>query len=228
MLRKSVLLVLAGAAVLALVSTRSRPPEIQPRPAPPPSIASTRSIPSIPSTPNAVSRDLTLATIVQRAAEQGSDLAEELASTLSAENPADARALQGYLIVALGRAGDHERAAALAADSPPEDRINFLTIAYAAWAQHEPETALDSALNLDDPARQRAAFQAAVSGWARRDPQRLAECAAEFPDGPEKKLALRLALRAWAKTRPAEAFRWYDGHRAALVGISRDELADND
>jgi hypothetical protein len=225
MLGKSILLILGGAAVLMFVGIR--PPEALPQPAPAVSLGSGASIPSAPSIPS-TPRDQTLATLINAAALEAPALAEDLLATLAAETPADARALQGYLIVALGHAGDHERAAALAAEAPPEDRTDLLTVAYTAWAQREPETALDAALMLDDPLRQRAAFQAAITGWSRQDPRKLAECAAEFPPGPEKKLALRIALRAWAETSPADALGWFDTHRAALDGISRDELTDND
>ncbi|HUR59086.1 MAG TPA: hypothetical protein VM029_15330, partial [Opitutaceae bacterium] len=214
MLRKSILLLLAGTAILVLWAHRSRLPGI-PRAAPP-SIRSTRSIASTASV-RSTPRDITLAAPTPPAS-----------STLPTEIPTDARAMQGHLIVALCRAGDHEQAAAVAAESPPEDRTDHLTLAYTAWAQREPEIALDAALMLDDPARQRTAFQAAVSGWARHDPQRLAECAAEFPEGPEKKLALRIALRAWVEASPAAAYHWYDARRASLDGVSRDDLADNE
>lgn len=131
-------------------------------------------------------------------------------------------------VVAASDAGNHEHAAALAAEAPEEMRTHLLTAAYHAWAQREPEVALDAALMLDDPVRRRVAFHAAASGWAKADPRALAECALAFPEGPERSFAIVAAVRAWRRRDAGEVGRWLTAHPQALAGARERALIAED
>lgn len=130
-------------------------------------------------------------------------------------------------VFAASGAGRHEEAVALAAEAQ-EERTRLLTAAYHAWAQREPEVALDAALMLDDPERRRVAFHAAVSGWAKVEPRSLAECARGFPEGPERSFALVAALRAWRRREAAEAERWLAAHPTTILPARERALIAED
>ena len=131
-----------------------------------------------------------------------------LAQRLSSQQPENAGSYGNYLIFGLAQVGEFERAAAYAANSAPNFQTDLLCAAYGYWAKQQPERAVYAALKLDDPAKQDAAFQAAVSGWARANPQALALAASQFPEGADRTLALTTGVRSWLEKDPAAAADW--------------------
>ena len=113
------------------------------------------------------------------------------------EQPERSHEMTGQVVRVLGHAGDHERAAAFAAQNDEENTGIWLTAAYKGWGYHEPESAVLSALDLADARQRGRAFRAAISGWAQVDPQGLAEMAQSFPAGPEQRFALRVVASIW-------------------------------
>jgi hypothetical protein len=140
------------------------------------------------------------------------EAAVSLAQRLSSAHPENAGSYGSYLIFGLAQVGEYERAAAFAAKSSAEIQTDLLTAAYACWAKQQPERAVFAALNLDEPASQNAAFQAAVGGWARVNPQQLTATANQFPEGDDRTLALTTGLRSWIEKDPGTAADWISQH----------------
>ena len=124
---------------------------------------------------------------------------------------------RGYeAIAALQSAGRFAAAAAFAAAGPPSFRRDWLIAAYFAWSQREPESALQAAVGLSDPASREIAVQSVWSGWAQADPAGLADAAMSFPDGSEKTVALTKALRSWMHADPLRAGDWVLAHHGVV------------
>lgn len=137
----------------------------------------------------------------------------QLAERLGREDPAHAADYGSYLIFALGAVGEYSRAAAYAGESSGEVGTQLLTSAYTTWARREPGPAVQAALQLQDGAKQRAAFQAALGGWAQGDPEQLTKAAVNFPEGEDRRLGLTAGLRSWIEKNPDAAAEWISQHK---------------
>jgi hypothetical protein len=176
---------------------------------------------------DAATRDRLVAGMMDEAM-QDRDAAEKFVRELSDRDPGRAATYGAHFIHALGRIGEHRRAAEFAATAADEWAVNWLTTAYHRWAQAEPADAFASAIAVEGPERRRAAWQAVIAGWAWSAPTQLAETAALFPPGPEKQLALIAALRAWADRDGAAAAAWMRAHHDAFAGMAGlDRILEN-
>jgi hypothetical protein len=136
------------------------------------------------------------------------DVIIAFARTLSREEPGQAKEIGACLIHALGKAGNHQSAAAFAAEGASDAYNDWLVSAYSRWGYENPETAVLNAIALTDPGKRTHAFRAAATGWARTDPQALLESAKTFPEGPEKTFSLTVGLREWVEQDAAAVARW--------------------
>lgn len=148
------------------------------------------------------------------------DLAIALANEFSARFPERRPHIGSCLIAALGRIGEHQRAAEFALNTAEENDPLWAVAAFHHWGEHAPEDARVFISSLQ-PSRRRTAFRAMVSGWARGDPAGLAHAAVDFEPTEEREFALITALRQWAARAPDAAadFMVKNGPlpRAALV-----------
>lgn len=131
-----------------------------------------------------------------------------LAAQLSGQDPEHAGDYGSYLISALSRAGEFNRAALFAEEAPAEIRVDLLNAAYAAWGGRDPQAALQFIEETTDSEMKTMAFNAAISAWANHDGKAVAEYAFDLPAGPGKTFALSVALRAWASTDLVAAATW--------------------
>jgi len=153
--------------------------------------------------------------------QQNPEGALHLAQRLSTEHPEEAWSFGRYLITSLAQAGNFAQAADFAATTHPDHRVDLLTGAYYPWGCQQPEKALQSAIALEDPLRQNAAFHATISGWAQTNPQSLTDAAYKFPDGHDRSLALVTGLRSWIEKDPASAEAWIKTHKLTAEESSR-------
>jgi hypothetical protein len=153
---------------------------------------------------NHLHRDLALPAVFNGARARPED-AILFAQTISREQPNRAQDFGNYVLFALARADEHEKAVAFATAPNVEQGRVWITAAYADWGRRQPEAALASAARLTDPAKRQIAFRASAAGWAKVDPQKLAEHASTLPPGEERDFALVTALRAWAQKDPDSA-----------------------
>jgi hypothetical protein len=151
------------------------------------------------------------------------EAAELLVVQLSVANPEHADEYGALWIRTLAEFGAHERAAAFAATGPAQIATHWVTSAFTAWANVDPEAACIAAAELNSTALQRTAFEAATSAWARRDPQQLARYAVNFPAGSEQNFAIVAALRAWAQRDPNGTANWIQANRDRLASIPKLE-----
>ena len=123
----------------------------------------------------------------------------------------------GYrTIAALQDAGRFDAAARFALAGGPALRRDFVNAAFLAWGRKAPETALEAALTVPEPAEREVALNSVFSGWACTDPRALAELALRFPEGDEKTAALTKALRRWMHGDPWAAGDWILAHADAV------------
>jgi len=134
-----------------------------------------------------------------------------LAAQLSAQDPEHAGDYGSYVIAALNRVGEFDRATAFAADAPEEFRLNLMNAAYTSWGESNPQAAMEAIGQLSDPETKRTAFNAAISGWSRNDPGGVADYALSLPEGDERTFALTVALRLWSADDPVGAATWMNG-----------------
>jgi hypothetical protein len=153
-------------------------------------------------------REGTLSTAFDAAARRDVDATVAAVESLMVEEPERAADYGRWLVSALSRAGEFERAAAFADSGSDAARYDWLTLAFKPWAAVAPESALDGCLALEDPERRRTALHAVFSGWAASDPLRLVEAASAFPPGPERDFALLVGLRAWRGRDPVAVENW--------------------
>lgn len=154
-------------------------------------------------------------------ANKNPDAAIQLATRLSNQHPEEANSYGSYLIFGLSQVGQFELAANYAATSPDEIRTNLLAGAYTYWARQQPEKALRSAMEINDPAKQDTAFHATVSGSAHANPQSLTNAAYQFPEGQDRVVALTGGLRAWLENDPAAAGEWMAQHKLTAKETER-------
>jgi hypothetical protein len=143
------------------------------------------------------------------------DAAIQLTQQLCQKNPAQAREYGDAVIYALGRNGDFQAAADLAA-SATGHRDEWLAAAYGNWANYQPQTAAASALQIFDDDARRAAVDAVIPAWGQTDPQSLANFAIKnLSDGDQKTRALTDALVNWASVHPVETANWINSQNPA-------------
>ncbi|MBC8132433.1 MAG: hypothetical protein H7X95_05575 [Deltaproteobacteria bacterium] len=131
-----------------------------------------------------------------------------LNAQLSEQEPERAQDYGSYLVAAFTRAGEFSQAAAFAAESAPEVRVDWLNAAYSRWAGDQPQAALEHLGKLSNREIRQMAFDAAVSHWAQNKPREVAEYALTLSDGREREFALNAALRAWSSADAVEAATW--------------------
>jgi hypothetical protein len=145
------------------------------------------------------------------------DEAIRYARALSVAEPARRADIGQYLIAALGEADEHSRAATYAVEGS-ECAQPWLTAAFSRWARQDPESAMRTAIALEDADHRRTAYRAAISGWARSSPQNLVTYAVDLPHGEDRNFALMTGLRAWSAREPEAAAAWIAQARP-IVGV---------
>ena len=147
----------------------------------------------------------------------------------STPSPADPLAQRdaGYRVISsLQNSGAFGESARYAAAGPVAFRRDLLIAAYFEWGRHQPEAAVQSAIQLSDAAAREIAMQSVWSGWARVDPAGMAETALSLPESPERTAALTKAIRAWMIHDPEQAGDWilaHDNTFAAAETVFRTE-----
>ncbi len=146
----------------------------------------------------------------------------------SEPNPLGARDAGYAAIAALQRDRRFDAAADDALGSNPVIRRDLIIAAFVGWGTHEPEAALDRAIELPDHHTRTLALESVLTGWARKDPAELANVALRFPIGPERDAALTKALREWMHRDPWTAGDWILAHDAHVQATAeRMFAADN-
>jgi hypothetical protein len=131
-----------------------------------------------------------------------------LARQLSEQEPERAGDFGAYLVAALGRVKEFDKAAGFAANAPAEVRVDLLNAACSRWADSDPKAALKYLADSSDPNVQPTAFAAVMSHWAKKDSPAAAEYALTLPEGNDRNLALTMSLRNWAATDGPAAAAW--------------------
>ena len=167
--------------------------------------------------PEALPPDLALAALFE-GAKSRPEPAVAYAQDLALQFPERAADIGSCLVAALGRAGEHPRAARFAAATDAQQHPGLLTAAYHGWGRHQPQEALLSTRALAHADQRRAAFHAVVAGWAKTDPSALAQYAASALGGDERTFALVTALRQWAAKSPEEAAQFLTKTAGPLPG----------
>lgn len=170
-----------------------------------------------------IARAVALAAVVNGAAEGDPAAAERYVAALVQAEPANAVEYGGFLLAALGDAGEHARAAEWASRSAAP-QPEWLSAAYGRWARDDAPAAWLAANALRDDYARHLAARAALNAWAKAQPNQLLHYAAQMADGPDKTFALTTALRAWSAREPEQAAAWILEHREAFAGVPRPEL----
>jgi hypothetical protein len=126
----------------------------------------------------------------------------------SERDPDRAQEYGSYLVAALARLGEFERAATFAANGAPELRSDWLNAAYARWADSEPRAAIDHIAQIKDPGAHRTAFDVAIQHWAASDPRAATEYAFTLDAGSDRTFAMSTALRQWVSFDAVSAATW--------------------
>jgi hypothetical protein len=161
-----------------------------------------------------------------RGAIQNPDKAAGVTSTLMENDPAHAAQYGSDLIWTLADAGQFAQAANFAASGVEDNRGDWMQAAYSRWAEFQPQSAVASALQLQDPALKQAALDAVVVGWSPTDPRGMMEFALKNLPRDQQNAALSRALSFWADSDPAAAAAWINQkHLGAASDCGVSEIA---
>ena len=127
------------------------------------------------------------------------EAADAWAARTTAAHPEFANEIGLSLVHALAASDEFSRAATFATHAAPELRRNFVPAVFSAWARHEPEEALITALAVTDAANRALAVRAALIAWAETDPVSFAQQVTALPPGEERTFALSLLASAAAE-----------------------------
>lgn len=114
------------------------------------------------------------------------------------------------LIESLGRNGDYEMAVKFATTGTGDNRNYWLSTAFLAWAQYEPENAVAGLAKINDPTASNEALHGLIYGWATNEPAALVKFASTLPPGDVRKTAMNEGLQHWVISDPDAASSWMD------------------
>ena len=136
------------------------------------------------------------------------DKAISVTTALIQNDPRRAEEFGGELISALTEAGQFDRAASFAANSPADCRENWLLPAYSRWAEFQPQAAMANAMQIADASVRDSALNAIIVGWSPSDPQGMVEYALNHLPAGQQDTALQNAIGFWADSDPTAAATW--------------------
>ena len=139
---------------------------------------------------------------------QSPDKAISVTAALIQNDPSRASEFGGDLISALTEAGQFDRAANFAANSPANSREDLMLPAYSRWAEFQPQAAIASAMQITDPGLRDTALNAIVVGWSPTDPKGMVEFAQNNLPAGQQSFALSSAIGFWADSDPIAAATW--------------------
>ncbi len=131
-----------------------------------------------------------------------------LANALSQRGPERSLDHGLYLVAALARVGEFDKAADFAASSTSESRAVRIGDAYSRWAEKAPQQALAHAAQLNDLEARKTASNAIFMRWAYTDAPAAARHALSLSDPEDRRYAFSKALPIWVAARPVEAALW--------------------
>ena len=157
---------------------------------------------------------------------QNPDKAASVTAALTENDPAHAAQYGSDLIWTLADAGQFAQAANFAASGAENNRSDWMLAAYSRWAEFQPQSAMASALQLQDPALKQSALDAVVVGWSPTDPKGMTEFALQNFPPEQQNAALSRALSFWADSDPAAAAEWINqNHLGAATDPGVAEIA---
>jgi hypothetical protein len=154
---------------------------------------------------------------------QNPDKAANVTAVLMQNDPGHAAQYGSDLIWAFADSGQFSEAANFAANGAENNRADWMLAAYSRWAEFQPQSAVSSAVQLQDPDLQQTALNAVIVGWSPTDPQGMAEFALKNLSTDQQNTALSRALAFWADSDPAAAATWINQKKpgaASDVGVA--------
>lgn len=132
----------------------------------------------------------------------------EIAHQLLVEDPDFGGACVGSLVSKFSASRDFSLASQLAAAAPDDFRADWTRAVFRAWAQSQPQDALQAMDSIQDEKLRETVFSSVVNGWADGTPSSLAAYAETLPPGADRELALKKALDNWSLQDPAALATW--------------------
>jgi hypothetical protein len=139
---------------------------------------------------------------------QDPDKAVSVTTELTQNDSSRAGEFGADLISALTEAGQFDRAANFAVNSPANCREDLMLPAYSRWAEFQPQAAFASAALIADPDLRDTALNAIIVGWSPTDPQGMVEFAQNNLSAGQQDSALSRAIGFWAGSDPIAAATW--------------------
>lgn len=161
---------------------------------------------------------------VLQGARENQEAGKRLIVQLTQLHPERAEDFGAQWIRALGSFGAHQTAATFATTATGNSERLWMSLAFAQWAQVDPEAAVLAATELEVPDQRRSAFETVAAVWAKTNPRDLARFALRLPAGPERNLSMVSALRSWSAVDANAAANWIQANKDQLTNIPRLEL----
>jgi hypothetical protein len=136
------------------------------------------------------------------------DKAAGMTAALMQNDTSHAAQYGSALIWAFADSGQFSQAADFAANGAESYRSDWMLAAYSRWAEFQPQSAVASAIQLQDAALRETALNAVIVGWSPTDPKGMAEFALNNLSQEQQSSALSRALTFWADNDPAAAATW--------------------
>lgn len=136
------------------------------------------------------------------------DEAINATTALIQNNPEQATQFGTDLIRAFTESGQFTQAADFAANGPASNRDDWIMAAFSRWAEFQPQSAIATAMQMQNPELQQSALDAIIVGWSPTDPQGMAQFAANNLSGQQQSAALSRALGFWADSDPVATANW--------------------